>query len=92
MITPKQKKELIAFAKWRWPVGTTIWDPTCSEPYTIKKRTVYEIMEWDYSERFMPDKDEDFNVDFLVRDPGKYTRFHSLKTYPKKWCKIRTND
>jgi hypothetical protein len=76
-----EKKELQLFIRWKYPVGTIIQDPTCSEPFTIKKNSVFEIFVWEaeeYNPDFLPDDRKDYYVDFLVRDPGKHSRLHSL--------------
>ena len=84
-----ERQELRDFIKKKFPIGTVIHDPTCSEPYSIKKSSVFDIHCWksdDYNPDFLPDNEGDYTVDFYVHDPGKYTRVHSLCSYPKRWC------
>jgi len=84
-----EKQELRAFIKDRYPVGTVIQDWTCSEPYTIKKSSVFEIHPWlkeDYNSESLPINDGDYDVDFLVHDAGKNSRVHELCWLPKNQC------
>jgi len=84
-----EKQELRKFIKTRFPIGSVIQDWTCSEPYTIKKYSVFVIHCWvksDYNPDFLPDNDGDYEVEFLVHDPGIDERMHYLCCYPKNWC------
>jgi len=87
-ISKQQRKDLIAFIKARYPIGSLVYDNTRSQPYRVKKTSVFVVSEWDYSEEFMPDNDSDIFVDFLVRDSGRYSELYFIKTHPKKWCNL----
>jgi hypothetical protein len=79
------------YAKSAYPVGSVIWDSTCSEPYQINKRSVFEIFFWgaeDYNPDFLPDDTDDYYIEILVRNPGKDTRMHSLETTFFKYIKL----
>lgn len=65
------------WAKEKWPTGTEIFDSARSGSYKIKKTSVFAIFEFEYTEEFQPENDEDIWLEVLVRDPGKYTDF---------WC------
>ncbi len=93
MITPSEKKEMIAFVKKLFPVGRAVYDPVRgSTPYYIKKTSVFEVFEDDYSEEMKPDKDEDIYVSFYVRDRGSTTPRYDLKCYPKRWILKKYNE
>lgn len=83
----KDKEFLRKAKKWakeRWPVGTEIWDGTRSEPFKIKKNTVFAIFEFEYAEEFQPENDNDIWIEILVRNPGKYSDFWQVsETYTK---------
>jgi hypothetical protein len=81
-----ETKQLLAFIKSRYPVGSLIHDTTRSQPYRVKKTSVFEAYDWDYSEEFMPKDNRDVYVDFLVRDRGKYAEPYFIQSLPKKWC------
>ena len=84
-MTPKERKEAIAFIKRFFPIGSEVWESTCSAPLRITKRTVFEAIEFEYNDKMRPDLDKDREVDFYAHEPGKYTRRYSLKFWPKKW-------
>lgn len=78
-------KQLIReYLKKRYPIGKEIYDSTRGEmPYVINKRTVFEIHRWekeDYNPDFLPDNRDKYNIDLLVRNPGKYSPSYSLRT------------
>lgn len=56
-------KELKEFIKNRFPVGSVIWDSTCSQPYTINKRTVYWVKPWTYDGYNDEEDDEEEDED-----------------------------
>lgn len=83
-----ERKELLEFIKLKYPVGSMIWDSTCSQPYKIHKRSVFEINVWtydDYNDDMRPSDETHYTVEFYVKNPGKYSSVHHLKSYPKKW-------
>ena len=82
LILKEEQKELIAFIKERYPVGSEIWDDTRSGPFIVWKNSIFEVFELDYAER--PD-DADVYVEFYVRKPGKYSDRFYIKAWPKKW-------
>jgi hypothetical protein len=81
---PKDKKALIKFIKARYPIGSLVYDITRSQPYKIKKQSVFEVYEWEYE--IGPEDEGDVYLDFLVRDTGKLSEFYSIDSYPRKWC------
>lgn len=86
-----EKQKLRAYIKNRFPIGSVIMDWTCSEPYTIKKSSVFDIYTWvdsDYNPDFLPDNDGDYWVEFYVHDAGKHTRVHHILDTSKKYCII----
>ena len=83
-----ERQEFLQFIKKKFPIGYVVYDSTCSVPYTINKRSVYIVSEWkydDYNDLMRPKKDEHYTVDFLIKNPGKYSRIYELKSYPKGW-------
>lgn len=82
-----ERQEYIKFIKERYPIGTVIWVDSCSQPYTITKRTVFRVHPWsanDYNDHFRPEHDKDYHVDFSCHDAGKNTRDYNLSSYEKK--------
>lgn len=82
-----ERQEYIAFIKERYPIGTTFWEPTCSEPYTINKNTVFRVHPWlatDYNDESRPDDEKDYIVDFTCHNAGKDTRDYNLNCYRRK--------
>lgn len=74
-------KQFRKFIKWRLPVGAVIHDVTCSQPYVIKKNTVFDIHVWgyeDYNDEMRPEHEQDYYVEFACHDPGKHTRVHEI--------------
>jgi hypothetical protein len=82
-LIPKEKKELLAFIRNRYPVGSEVWDQTRSGPFIVRKNSIFAVYELDYAER--PEKETDVIVEFLVRSPGKYSDFFSVCSMPKGW-------
>jgi len=79
-----EMQEYRRFIKYKFPVGTVIQDPTCSEPYTINKRSVFIIFPRtydDYNDWGRPKDEKDYVVEFLVQNPGKHTRRHYLDVW-----------
>jgi len=91
-IIPHDKKDLIKFIKSRYPIGSEIIDPVRSGYFTIRKTSVFEVREWDYSDEYKPDNENDVYLDFLVRKPGKHTDLYSVETIKRKWAKLTTNN
>jgi len=85
-ISKKERNTLIAFAKVMHPIGSVIIDSVRSQPYTIKKNSVFTVIEDEYADEFKPKKNEDIFVSFLVRDPGKNSELYLLGWLPKGWC------
>lgn len=85
-ISNKERKKLIGFIKTKYPVGSLVYDDTRSQPYRVKKTSVFHVSEWDYSPDFQPENSEDVQIDFLVRDTGKHSELYFIKALPRKWC------
>lgn len=86
MISFVERKEIISFIKNRYPIESLIFDSTRgSEPFKIKKNSVFEVYEWEYSEEFKPEHDKDFYVDFCIKNPGRYSPIYYICCLPKKW-------
>jgi len=85
MIDSKEKKTLVSYIKGRYPVGSLIFDSCRSEPYKVKKTSVFHVVEMEYSEEFQPENDGDVEVDFLVRDAGRYTELYFITSLRKKY-------
>jgi hypothetical protein len=76
-ITGKDKKLAIEFIKKKYPIGTSIWDHTCSSNYIIKKDSVYEIF-----------TDNDASAEsytIMVRNKGKDSPLYLINTIFKNW-------
>jgi hypothetical protein len=80
----KERKILINFIKARYPIGSEIVDETRSQPFTVRKDSVFEVMEWDYREK--PEDNRNVYVDFLIRCRGKYSENYFIMAYPKGWA------
>ena len=85
MITFKEKKQLVQGVKNLKPIGTEIYDPVRSEPYTIHKQSVFEIYEFEYADEYIPDNNGDIEVEVLVRNRGKHTPPYLIGYYEKKY-------
>ena len=71
-------KQLIQkYLREKYPIGAEIHDSVRSGgPYVVNKRTVFEVHPWkadDYNPDFLPDDPETYYIEFLVRNPGKYS-------------------
>lgn len=82
-----ERQEYIKFIKWLYPIGSVIDDWTCSEPYIVNKRTVFNAHPWksvDYNDQMRPENDEDYTVEFTCHNPGKHTRVYTIGDYYEK--------
>lgn len=82
-----ERQEYLKFIKERYPIGTVIWVSSCSQPYTINKRTVFRAHPWkaeDYNDDFRPKDEKDYDVDFTCHNAGKNTRDYNLNSYQRK--------
>ena len=82
LIDPKERRRLIDYIKAKCPVGTEIWDDTRSGPFTIRKNSIFAVAEDEYLIR--PYDEEDVDLEFLVRKPGKYSDFWRIKYIKRK--------
>jgi hypothetical protein len=83
MISKEDKKKALAYIKARFPVGTEIWDPTCSQPYRIREYSVFDI--YDDLDDMAEPCEALVQFEFLVHNPGKLTRTHWVQSTPKRW-------
>lgn len=84
------KTELRKYIRHRFPIGTVIHDSTCSVPYTIKKNSVFEFIEWNadsYNDTMRPENEKDYTIEFFVRDTGKDSRMYDLGSSNRGWVR-----
>ena len=80
-----EEKKYLDYIKFRYPVGSYVYDDTRSQPYKVTKRSIFKVFERDdYAIR--PD-DDYIDIYFLVRDPGKYKEFFFIESKLKKYLK-----
>lgn len=80
------KQFIRKYCRMAFPVGTEVHDSARNThyngPYVINKRTVFEIYPWtaeDYNDLGRPEDPEDYDIDILVRNPGKHTPNYNLE-------------
>ena len=78
-MTKQERKKYITYIKARNPIGTEIWDHTRSQPFVVRKNSVFDVREFEYNEESKPEKESDHWLDFLVRDPGKHTSWYTIE-------------
>lgn len=75
---PKNKRKYIKWIKDQYPIGSLIWDDCRSEPFKVRKDSVFEVFLDD------PISGDHEEVQFLIRHPGKNT-----DRFPIKCVKIK---
>ncbi len=85
-MTNKEKKIIISYLKHTYPIGVEIYDDVHGNNYfTVRKDSIFQIYEWDYSDEFKPMDDKDIRVDCYVKKPGKYSVMFFIKNSCKGW-------
>jgi len=82
-----ERQECIQFIKKRLPIGTEIDDPTCSQLYTVNKRTVFDVFIWkadDYNDEMRPKEEKNYDIEFYCHNPGKNERIYSIRGFYQK--------
>lgn len=74
-----EKQAFRLYLRHKYPVGTVIQDYTCSEPYTIKNRSVFLFFPNEYADIYLPKDPMRRYIKFLVQDPGRNTRRHQFE-------------
>tara|TARA_R110000868_G_scaffold368315_1_gene631408 strand:+ start:157 stop:423 length:267 start_codon:yes stop_codon:yes gene_type:complete len=81
------RQRFLNFIKQQYPVGSVVINSSCSQPYTVNKRTVFRVHPMkseDYNDMFRPEDENDYRVDFTCHNPGINTRDYNLKSYTRK--------
>jgi L-amino acid N-acyltransferase YncA len=81
MLTNEEKKKALAYIRYRYPIGSEIYDDFCYHPYFIHKHSVYSVVEEDENETVELHK----RLQFIVRDAGRDTVNYFFHNLPKNW-------
>ncbi len=82
-----KRQRYIKAIKKIYPIGQIVSVRSSSQDYKISNRTVFRFHEWtaeDYNPDFLPDNEDDYNVDFSCHDRGKNTRDINLGSFTRK--------
>lgn len=77
----KDYKTILSYLKLRHQIGEYVFDICRSEPFKIKKNSIFEIFEFEYNDESLPEDPNEREFEFTVRDPGKHTERWSLEAF-----------
>lgn len=78
-MTSSERKKYISYIKARNPIGSEIWDRARSQPFIVRKNSIFDVREFKYNKESKPEKDSDHWIEFMVRKPGKYSDWYGIE-------------